>query len=348
MGDWGAVQRERDEQRRVAVMALPVLPVRRDGAFTAAAAGDVLVSSSVGPDGEAVGLWAGVDDLAAFTATTTQPGWASFPDPRTPRPVSARITVQGQGGQAAVRIAELSLAHPMVQVLPGGRVLVVGARCRWSPQGPQHNAIVYDQAGRVLLAQTLGDGIEHVVTTPAGRVWVGYFDEGVYGNFGWGDAGAPPPVGAPGLVRFTEALQPDWRFPSHTDNPWGAIDDCYALNLDGETAWACYYSDFPVVRVEGETVTGWRNDVASGARALAVSDGRVALVGGYGPDHDRLVVGDLDDGQVRHRGEYRLVLPDGSPLPAAAMLGRGPTLHLLDGTARYRLDLDDIPAPQTP
>ena len=34
-----------------------------------------------------------------------------------------------------------------------------------------------------------------------GRIWVSYADEGVYGNFGWGQPG-PPPVGAAGLVCF--------------------------------------------------------------------------------------------------------------------------------------------------
>jgi hypothetical protein len=344
VGDWAAKQRKRDQRRRAAVMALPVLPVRPNGAITAAVPGDVPVSSSVGPDGEAVALWASADDHAAFTSTTTQPGWATFPDPRTPRPVPATVTVQGQRHHATVRIADLSLAHPTVHVLPGGRILVVAARCEWRPDGPEHNAIVYDPDGQPLLAETLGDGIEHVVTTRAGNVWVGYFDEGVYGNFGWGDEGAPPPLGAAGLMRFTDALQPDWTFPA--DNRWGTIDDCYALNVDGETAWACYYSDFPVVRADGDDLTGWRNDIASGVRALAVSDRRVALFGGYGPDHDRLVVGELGGKRVRHRGEYRLVLPDGSPLPTARVFGRGPTLHLLADTVRYRLDLDDIATPQ--
>jgi hypothetical protein len=44
-------------------------------------------------------------------------------------------------------------------------------------------------------------------------------------------------LGAPGLVRFSPELEPDWSFPSHADHPWGAIDDCYALNVDGDTVW---------------------------------------------------------------------------------------------------------------
>jgi hypothetical protein len=36
---------------------------------------------------------------------------------------------------------------------------------------------------------------------------------------------------------------------------------------------------------------------------------RVALFGGYGPDHDRLAVTELDAGRAHPAGEYRIVLP---------------------------------------
>lgn len=52
-------------------------------------------------------------------------------------------------------------------------------------------------------------------------------------------------------------MKADWRFPSHVGNPWGAISDCYALNVDSETAWTCYYTGFPIVRVHDGELTGW-------------------------------------------------------------------------------------------
>ncbi len=84
-------------------------------------------------------------------------------------------------------------------------------------------------------------------------------------------------------MRFSPELEPDWHYPSAGDPPWGAISDCYALNVDGDTAWACYYTDFPVVRVQAGTITGWHNTIAGGAKAIAVAGGIVALSGGYGP-----------------------------------------------------------------
>jgi hypothetical protein len=231
----------------------------------------------------------------------------------------------------------------MVQTLPDGQILVVAVRCRWMASGPDRNAIVYDQDGQVVIEETIGDGIEHVMTTANGDIWVGYFDEGVYGNYGWGDRGAPRPIGAPGLIRYSTGLQQEWTYPGDEGSNSGSIDDCYALNVDGEDAWASYYADFPLVRIRGGLVVDWQNTVAAGARALIVSDAEVALYGGYGPDRDRLAIGVLADERLSGIGEYRLVLPDGSPVPGGArVLGRGTDLHVMFDRDWYRLDLDVI------
>jgi hypothetical protein len=251
--NWQDEQRQRDRRRRAAVMGRPVPPVAHHASVPAAGS-DRLESVSVGPGGEAVALWSSRQDAPALRSTTVQPDWATFPDPRTSRPVAVRVTMYQPEPVATVAVEDLTLAYPRVQPLPGGRVLVVGVRCRWRPDGPERNAVVYDADGQVVVERTLGDGIEHVMATADGHVWVGYFDEGVYGNFGWGGPG-PTPLGAAGLVRFSPELEPDWSFPSHVDHPWAAIDDCYAVNVDGDTVWACYYSDFPLVRIHAGEVT---------------------------------------------------------------------------------------------
>ncbi|HEY6315534.1 MAG TPA: hypothetical protein VIY52_32665 [Streptosporangiaceae bacterium] len=110
------------------------------------------------------------------------------------------------------QIADLALAHITVQPMPGGRFLVAGARCRWRRDGPDRNAVLYDAHGQVVSEHVLGDGIEHVLATSTGQVWVGYFDEGIYGNYGWGQADTQEPVGAYGIVRFS----PDWNPPGTT------------------------------------------------------------------------------------------------------------------------------------
>jgi hypothetical protein len=204
--------------------------------------------------------------------------------------------------------------------------------------------VLYDTDGQVVSEHVLGDGIAHVLATSTGQVWAGYFDEEIYGNYGWGRADSAEPVGAYGIVRFSPGLEPAWHYPKYTEvGPWDAVSDCYALNVDDTSAWACYYSDFPVVRIRDGTVTGWHNDI-TGASALAVAGSHVALFGGYGPGHDRLALAELDSDRARPAGEYRVVLPDGKPLaPGTQVIGRGSRLHFLTGSDWYQLDVSDIP-----
>jgi hypothetical protein len=343
MSDWQEERRRRDRARRDEVMRLPVLRVRCHGVIDGHD-GDVLICASVGPAGEVVAVWTTPQDREAVTSATVSAGGASFPDAGAARPVAARITVHTPDLAAVTQIQDLALAHVTVQPMPGDRFLLVGARCRWRPEGPDRNAVLYGADGQVVSEHVLGDGIGHVLATRTGEVWAGYFDEGIYGNYGWGRAETEEPVGAYGIVRFSPGLAPAWHFPKYTeDGPWDAISDCYALNVDDSRAWACYYSDFPVVRILDGAATGWHNDV-KGASALAVAGSRIAMFGGYGPDRDRLAAAELGADRAEPTGEYRIVLPDGQSLPEGTqIIGRGSRLHFLAKTSWHQLDVDDIP-----
>jgi hypothetical protein len=294
-----------------------------------------LASVSVGPLGEAIAIWTDLAGLAAVGAD----GEVWEPQPHgTPRdPVSSTVTVQTQGRLDLLEIAELT-AFPKAQPLPDGRVLVVGARAEWRPEGPEENATIYGPDGSPQLTACVGDGISHVRTTPGGAVWLGYFDEGVYGNLGWGRDGSPEPIGWPGLLRTTPELAIDWRYPGDELDP---IGDCEALNLEGEVAWASTDLNLSVIRVEDSQVRSWPTK-ADGATALVVDGERAALMGGYDDDRDRLLLGHLDKGFTRPR-KTRVAMPDGSRLPAGAvMLGRGDELHVFVGSDWFRMSLEDM------
>jgi len=95
--------------------------------------------------------------------------------------------------------------------------------------------VVYDEDGLLVREFLLGDGIQDVQATEDGKIWVSYFDEGVYGNFGWGNPGGPSPIGASGLIRFDRAGAIEWEFdPPANVEP---IDDCYALAGIVRTRW---------------------------------------------------------------------------------------------------------------
>ena len=59
---------------------------------------------------------------------------------------------------------------------------------------------------------------------------------------------------------------------------------------------------------------------------------------------DRLALTELGADRAQLAGEYRIVLPDGEPLPSGTrVIGRGSRLHFLTDTSWYQLEMDDIP-----
>lgn len=297
-----------------------------------------LASVSVGPAGEAVALWTDESGRDALFERTTNAGGASFASTTTEAPVLAAVSVETAEWRASYPIVGQRDGYPMVQPLPDDEFLVVAGRCPWRPlhEGPEQNATVFGPDGAARRTGCLGDGIAEVFTTRSGAIWAGYFDEGVFGNLGWGGArGSSRPIGERGIVRFDPAsLAVAWQLPP------SSIADCYALNVYGEEAWSCYYTDFPIARVADGRLTEWPNDV-TGADVLLVDGNRAALIGGYGEDGGRIVVGHLEDGRFVVDETTRLTAPDGDP-PRGRMVGRGPDLHVFDDTRWLRLSLDDL------
>ncbi|MBR2566560.1 MAG: hypothetical protein IKE29_18355 [Paenibacillus sp.] len=122
-------------------------------------------------------------------------------------------------------------------------LLLVGARCTYYREGQfDLNAKVCDMEGTTIREFLLGDGIQSVQVTERGTIWTSYFDEGIFGNYGWNE-----PIGANGLLA--------WDAYGHViyKNTVADIYDCYALNVVNEQeVWFYYYSDFRLGCVSGE------------------------------------------------------------------------------------------------
>ena len=116
-----------------------------------------------------------------------------------------------------------------------------------------------------LLSACVGDGIEQVRTTPTGCGVAGLLRRGRLRQLGLGCAWR---ARTDGLVR---AAQDDIGVRrSSGDTPptnWEPIDDCYALNLAGEVAWALHIHQASVVtRVEDTQVRLWPSQVQGAHR----------------------------------------------------------------------------------
>ena len=112
-----------------------------------------------------------------------------------------------------------------------------------------------------------------------------------------------------------------------------------------------YYSSFPVIRVDpGGDVHAWPCAAADDAvpviiEALVTDGHHVGLAGDSGDTYqdDRVVIARLqDDGWTPIRSP-RLVMPDGSRVPAgASMAGHADTLNVFTGTEWYQVELADL------
>ena len=104
-------------------------------------------------------------------------------------------------------------------------------------------AVLYDRAGRLNNTLDLGDGSKDVQTTSGGKIWVSYFDEGIYGD-GIGSL--------QGVVCFDSAGHPIFKYFDFAEqHQLPFIDDCYSMNVASENeVWLSYYSAFPLVHID--------------------------------------------------------------------------------------------------
>jgi hypothetical protein len=297
---------------------------------------DVVVDASVGPQGELLVLWATPDVRdALMSGEVPQRTRARSTDRH--HGVAVRVAVLRQDCVDVVELEDVALSFPVPQALPGGRLLLVGASCEWTPEGTERNAAVYDGRGHLLFEATFGNGAQHVLSTSSGEVWVGYDEDGTVGNLGWGDEDAPPPIGAAGIVRFGPDPGEVWRYEPPDGVP--PVRDCYALNVTDAEVWAYYDAGFPIVRLGPDGAQAWRTRV-KGATALVVAGSTVGLAGGYDHERDRFVVGTLEERSFVPHRELTMRLPGDQPLPPEpVMVGRGSTLHVVTAADWYTADL---------
>lgn len=151
------------------------------------------------------------------------------------------------------------------------RILLLGSRAYNYMEGPEKNAVIVDRSGTIYNELCLGDGIEDCIVTADGRIITSYFDEGVFGNYGWDH-----PIGSCGLIFWDEKGNILWK----ADDP---IYDCYAMNLDDEgNLWYYYYDEFHLVRTDFHKKVVYQPDVAGAAGFLLTADSRHLIFdGGY-------------------------------------------------------------------
>ena len=264
-----------------------------------------------------------------------------------PRPAKwPHITMHTPNLASVIPIADLGLAHVTCSLCPAPSSWWPGARCLWRRDGPDRNGVLCHANGQVIAERVRGDGIGHVLAISSGSGSATSPRESTATT-----AGARP-------IPTSRSAQPDRPLLPWTGGclalrqvyrgrPRGCDQRLLCPQRGRHGRLACYYTDFPVVRIRDDFVTGCHNDVA-GARALAVA--------GFPSRAVRRLRARLRQPcpyrtsrrpcpATQPASHYPVALPDRQPLQAGTqVIGRGSRLHFLTGTSWYQLDMDDIPA----
>ncbi|WP_432005484.1 hypothetical protein [Streptomyces parvus] len=225
-------------------------------------------------------------------------------------PFDALVVSVHPGG--SIELTELSAVRarwPHLDRLPDGGFVVAASRARRYEDANQVQ--VFDAHGRETLSFSVGDAIEHLLVDEAGQIWVGHFDEN--------------PIG---IRRWSATGRPTWM---SDDAHIPGLFDCYALNVSGAAAWACPYTDFPLVEIRPDRrkrPVRVRENHVRGAKAVAVHGDRVAFYGGYGEEQDRLVHAELGEASVEQTEVGLLTLSDGSCPGRRRVVGRGSRIYV--------------------
>lgn len=174
----------------------------------------------------------------------------------------------------------------------------------------------------------MGDGIGNLAVTPEGTIWTGYFDEGVFGNFGWSQ-----PLGSSGLVAWREDGTKRYEF--QPPEGLGHICDCYAMNARGEDLWIYYDADFPLVRIRDYQVAQHWEIPISGSGAFAISGDHALFIGDY-EDRNQYHLLELSGPRAAILASFKLRDRSGSIVDADRVAGRGENLFVLRGRKVFK------------
>lgn len=282
-------------------------------------------------------------DERIYLVTATKPldyqtpndGGAIFPKTQGERPQNYRVYREEDGQfRLLLTIEHDPFNFHHIQPLKDGRFLLVCARSRYRDGDSEANARIFDSNGECVSSFTIGDGVQDVGVASDGRIWASYFDEGVFGNFGWDQ-----PLGRSGLVAWNS--RGSQIFEYSPVNGLDRICDCYAMNVSGEDVWIYYYTDFPLVQIRNfRTLNHWDMPI-SGSDGFAVSDSAALFRGGYN-QRDRYHLISLSNPEPKIVLTFELRDARGRRIEADRVAGRGESIFLLRDAEVFQLTVQAV------
>lgn len=223
--------------------------------------------------------------------------------------------------------------YHFIQPLGDDKILVVAARCNRYKDGTHDlNGKVMTYDGALVREFLLGDGIQDVAVTKNGQIWTSYFDEGVFGNYGWDE-----PVGSSGLLAWDENGE---RIYTYTGEA-GFISDCYAINVpDDNDVWFYFYTEFELVHLTKDSMITYQTNM-DGSDGFVVYNNYVLFRGGYG-NRDTYTLYERKANHTLKKIREVIFTAGGVGIKATALDCRGEHLLLLDNKKIYQIALSEI------
>ncbi|WP_171182360.1 hypothetical protein [Ruegeria sp. HKCCD8929] len=284
-----------------------------------------IVGTSVDPCGNALVLTANKDDQAKASEKETR-GIGIFPKSRSPSDLAFSLTVQRDAGAETISLPPLNITFPYFDLFSDGGCLLVGARSSWRSESDfDLNGALIGRGTKTAKRVCFGDGIEGVGIDNLDRIWVSYFDEGVFGNFGWSHPG-PIGLGAGGINCFDREGKLLWQH--NNEDASEHIDDCYAMNVSSSGVWFYFYSAFKVARVTEDFSVEYFETSIGGANSFVTDGHRFVFSSQYREPTTTFHATNLYKGKLVHRRKLSLILPEGTSPDQIRMTARGEKLHV--------------------
>lgn len=223
-----------------------------------------------------------------------------------------------------VLIPQIPRASVVVQPFTDIGYLVAATRC----MKDELNAWIVNCHGEVVSKFRLGDAIECFQVTKQGKIWLGYFDEGVYGD---------DPLSKLGFSCFDQAG--NLLYPSSKAETLGRM--ARGLNVESEdTVWLSPLdSDGWYKLIDYEIAETFKRDPENVSGDFAVFHNLTC----WAPDlpcifshSSRFTLFDLATSQESH---FNLVDDHSRVIKPTLCAGRGSDLFVLEGSKLYLIDL---------
>jgi hypothetical protein len=260
---------------------------------------------------------------------------ATFPQSKTNSVHNYKVMIMTKDSTEEIEIPNESWNYHFVQPIDSNNnILLACARSHYYKDGSyDKNGRVFNKQGAFIRDLLLGDGIQNLQVSSQNTIWTSYFDEGVFGNYGWTN-----PVGSVGLRAWDFNGNEIYKYNNDGNH---FISDCYALNvIDDNNVWFYFYTDFELARKQNDSISFYKPDI-SGSDGFIVYDKYVLFRGGY-KKHNNYFLYKFGSKGLEFLGEVKLLNENGRSIETNYFDCRSSRMVLLSDNKLYLVDLKDL------